>query len=302
MKTAAELAAEYWDKAENHRSDRYRSWLEHPTILRYANQRVTGDPELNGVTWFQRKYLPEAVNLGLSLGCGNGDLERAALKMGIAKRFHAGDISPDAIERARLAAANDGLGDCIEYSVTDLNTATLPKNTYDLVIGMQSVHHVFQLERLFQQVRDSMRPGALFYLDEYIGPIRFQTSDAMTKLINDIRAILPTRLKMDLLMQKGWIWETYTPSPIEHFEATDPSEAIRSSEIVPLLKLYFDIVEYRPYGGQLLHMLLTGITGNFEEGNESDQALLKLFALMEQTHEAHFSGPDFAVIVARPKA
>ena len=92
------------------------------------------------------------------------------------------------------------------------------------------------------------------------------------------------------------------PSPVEHFEATDPSEAIRSSEIVPQLAMYFDILEYRPYGGALLHMLLSGIAGNFDPNDPKDVALLEMLALLEETLET--SGviqPEFAVIVARPK-
>jgi SAM-dependent methyltransferase len=301
MNTSIERVAEYWGQAENHRTDQYRSWLEHPTIVRYVNRRISGDPDLNGVTWFQRKYLPEPVKLGLSLGCGLGDLERAAFKMGIAKAFHAGDISPGAIEQARLAAAKDGLSGHIEYSVTNLDTDTFPKSTYDVVFGMQCVHHVFQLEHLFKQIRESMLPGSFLYLDEYVGPARFQTNELTTKIINEIRASLPVRLKVDLIMQNDWIRETYAPTPIEHFEANDPSEAIRSAEILPLLKMYFDIVEFRPYGGTLLHMLLSGITGNFEEKNEGDEALLKVLCLMDETLESQIGGSDFAVIVARPK-
>ena len=59
-------------------------------------------------------------------------------------------------------------------------------------------------------------------------------------------------------------------SPEEVFQQNDPSEAIRSEEIVPTLLRYFDILEFRPYGGAIQHMLLSGITGNFDENNEAD--------------------------------
>jgi SAM-dependent methyltransferase len=299
MEDAAKRVADYW--ATNHKISKYRSWLEHPTVIRYVNRRITGDPELNGVTWFQRKYLPETVDVGLSLGCGFGAFERAAIEMKIAHRFHANDLSPGAIATATAEAANAGMSERIEYSVINMDADVLPCDAYDVVFGLASIHHVFNLEHLFKRVRASMKPGALFYLDEYIGPSRFQTPAAAITLINDIRAILPAKLRYDLFSQDGSLISTYSPSGVEHFELHDPSEAVRSSEIVSVLKMYFDIVEYRPYGGTLLHMLLTGITGNFDENNEDDDTLLKLLTLMDVHLEHQLGGPDHAVIVARPK-
>jgi hypothetical protein len=80
---------------------------------------------------------------------------------------------------------------------------------------------------------------------------------------------------------------------------SDPSEAVRSSDIVPLLSQYFRVLEFKGYGGSLLHDLLLDIAGNFSEENpESLDHLRRLFeaedALIESGRLAH----DFAVIVA----
>ena len=45
--------------------------------------------------------------------------------------------------------------------------------------------------------------------------------------------------------------------------AADPSEAVRSAEIVPLLSQYFDILEVRELGGALPHLGLADIAQNF---------------------------------------
>jgi hypothetical protein len=124
----------------------------------------------------------------------------------------------------------------------------------------------------------------------------------LTALINSIRGALPETLLRSLFANDGSLIGSYMPSPVEHFEAHDPSEAIRSAEIVPLLKMYFDILEYRPFGGALLHMLLSGITGNFEESDPKDRALLDILAIMEQSLEdAGAIESDFAIIVVRAK-
>ena len=85
-----------------------------------ANRRVTGDPDLVAAGWFKQKFFPEPVDLALSLGCGFGGFERVMIAFGLAKKVHAIDISPGAIERARAAAAADAIGDKIKYEIPDL--------------------------------------------------------------------------------------------------------------------------------------------------------------------------------------
>lgn len=297
MPTPAERVADYW--ATDHKADKPRSWLEHPVILRNVHRRITGS-QLNGIEWFQRSYLVQPVSLALSLGCGLGGFERDALRMNIAERFHANDISPGAIETAKQKAMEMGLSERIDYNVMDLNEGKLPAAKYDVVFGLSSIHHVFQLERLFKEIRQSMKPNALLYLDEYIGSSRFQTAPKVTALINAIRATFPERLLYDLFANDGSSRPSYVVSPVSHFEINDPSEAVRSSEIVATLRMYFDVVEFRPYGGGLLHMLLNGIAGNFDENDEKDVALLNLLTTFEEALEdAGSIGSEFAVIVAK---
>ena len=82
--------------------------------------------------------------------------------------------------------------------------------------------------------------------------------------------------------------------------SVDPSEAIRSSEIVPVLKEYFEIVEYRPLGGSILQFLLADIAGNFRDAQ--GQRLLEILFQLEDVLMACDDLPsDFAYIVAAPK-
>ena len=72
---------------------------------------------------------------------------------------------------------------------------------------------------------------------------------------------------------------------------------------MPILRYYFDIVDFRPYGGSIMHMLLSGTAGNFDPDAESDVALIRTIAILEETlEEAGILQADFAAIVARPQA
>ena len=57
--------------------------------------------------------------------------------------IHGVDVAEGAIEGARKAAEDEGL-DGLRTGRADLNTAKLPKETYDAV--HTALHHVFQLD------------------------------------------------------------------------------------------------------------------------------------------------------------
>jgi hypothetical protein len=83
--------------------------------------------------------------------------------------------------------------------------------------------------------------------------------------------------------------------------AVDPSESIRSAEIVPLLCRHFDIVEFKPMGGAILQFLLADIAGNFRE-EDGEKVLEMLFAVEDTLMAVGDLDSDFAYIVATPKA
>jgi hypothetical protein len=83
--------------------------------------------------------------------------------------------------------------------------------------------------------------------------------------------------------------------------AVDPTEAVRSADIVPLLRTHFDLVERVDYGGTLLNLVLEEITGNFA-GTPEDLAVLEpLFEAERDCLRRGVLPSDFAVLVARKK-
>ncbi|MBC7289149.1 MAG: class I SAM-dependent methyltransferase [Armatimonadetes bacterium] len=79
----------------------------------------------------------------------------------------------------------------------------------------------------------------------------------------------------------------------------DPTEAIRSADVVPLIEQKLRLIEYKPLGGTLLMPVLHDIAGNFEAGAPAaDQLLDMLFAIEDALMAAGEIGSDFAFIVA----
>ena len=297
MPSDAEKTSDFW--GVNRRGGR-TNWMEHPAVAAFAHRRITGDPKLGTYLYWIRKYFAQPAPLALSLGCGFGRFERDWVRVNAVSRFHALDISEAAITAARQEAAKVGFAERIEYRVADLNKLELPAARYDAIFAIMSAHHVYGLENYFKQCRQALKPGAFLFLDEYIGPSRIQCPPLIVNAINRIREILPEPYRRNAFHDGKSV--TYANETIENFEKTDPSEAIRSAEIVSTMKLHFDIVELKPYGGEIQHMLLQGLAGNFDENNPTDVAMLHLIGFLEEfLEECGGIQSDFAAIVARPK-
>jgi SAM-dependent methyltransferase len=219
--------------------------------------------------------------------------------MGLCEQYDAFDVSAGALEIAKDAAARAGLKN-VTYAQQDLNHAVFERGGYDVVFASMAVHHIENLENLFDQVRAALKPGGLFVFNEYIGPNRFQWSRRQLIAINLVLSVLPRRLRTRLTdgQIKPWVRRPTVDSVV----AVDPSEAVRSSAILPLAERYFQIVERIDYGGTILHMLLQDIVGNFRSENPRDvTALRAIFEIERQCLRWRILPSDFAIVVASRK-
>lgn len=229
-------ASRFWDReivAPTH-----TSWMEHPEVREYINSYTDHQWPMD---WF-RSLFGRTFRRGLSIGCGGGALERDIVRKDVCERVDAFDASLGSLRLASAEAAAAGLEGRIRYFAADFNRVALPRSTYDIVFVHQALHHVSRLERLFSQIIGTLRPGGLLYIDEYIGPSRDDWNDTIFRLYRERYGRIPRearKLEVALL-------------PIQ---PDDPSEAIRSSEIVPQLRKGFRVLHERGYGGNLLAVL-----------------------------------------------
>jgi hypothetical protein len=174
------------------------------------------------------------------------------------------DVAEGAIEGARKAAQNEGL-DGLTYEVADLNTAKLPKETYDAVYVHAALHHVFQLEHLLDQIKQTLKPGGLFVAYEYIGPSQMQFPRRHLELADIFLKVIPERYRK--FQRRGGIKKKALRASLDSMNTSDPSEGIRASEIVPLIASRFEIRHFRYVGGTLLLLVFNEIAGNFLESD-----------------------------------
>ena len=277
-----EQASHFWDREVV--AQEYQSWMTHPRVRQIINAAVAGSPQAWPLDWFATWLEGRTFQRGLSIGCGAGVLERDLIARNLCGEIDGFDGSARSIHIAKEEASNAGYADRIHYSIGNFNEPRLSRGTYDIVFAHQALHHVAKLEKLFRGVLRALRPDGLFYLDEYIGPSREQwnaTSFAHHRALFDL---IPERFRRVSVL----------PLPIE---VHDPSEAIRSDEILRELQAGFEILERRDYGGNLLGPIFPYVDWTSEGSDEVVDSLIT--AEQELLSAGH---PSFyAVIVARPK-
>src|SRR5947209_78902 len=271
----------FWDREVV--APQHISWLEEPVIHEYANALIGGGEAMWPMDWFERWLGGRRFQRALSIGCGSGALERDLVRRDLVRRVDAFDGSVASLRLAQAAAADVGIGERIRYFAADFNRPVLPRRTYDLVLFHQSAHHVAKLEKLFRAVLRSMTGNAVLYLDEYVGPSRFEWCDELIEPHRKVYRELPSALRT--------LDDLAYPIQID-----DPSEAFRSSEIEPQLAVGFKTIERRPYGGTLLSVVYPYLRRELIDRSTMEELLATERRLMDGGVPSYY-----AVLVLRPR-
>jgi SAM-dependent methyltransferase len=279
-------ALEFWESGtEEDGEDHY--WGVQPLVRRAINRRITGDPDLWPMDWFAARYGRPALDHGLSAGCGDGALERDILAKNICGTVDGIDFSPEALGRAELLAEEQGHSGRVRYRLANLDALALPAETYDIVFFHGSLHHVREVEKALATVERALKPGGLVFLDEYMGPSRSEWSDSLWRFSQAVFETLPDELKNrpNLMI----------PLPMD-----DPSESVRSSVIASVVRARFEVLEDRPYGGNLLWFIFPCLDMRRLREDRTG-ALTRMIALEEHLLENRWVESYFRIMVARKR-
>ncbi|MGR9076272.1 class I SAM-dependent methyltransferase [Rhizobium leguminosarum] len=237
-------AADYWDEhAGEHLSSKLH-WEVHQTIAVFqANlaDETWSSHEDTFAGAFLTKYGRKFRSMA-SVCCGTGILERwlDARYVGHRVKIDGYDISEGSLRIARELA---GPSSRVRYRQSDANKMDIGKGVYDVVFAHGALHHVENLEYCLEATDRALKRGGLFYVNDYVGPSRFQWTSIQTELANEFLAGIP-----DEHLARH---EIFKVDPTDLAEM-DPSEAVRAGEIEAAVRGQFDVIEVIPRGGTLL--------------------------------------------------
>ena len=289
-----------WGKFARTRNQKAQlSWTDSDYISKnYINMAISGKPDVNWLIDALNNFVKQEIDWALNLGCGGGDVELHIKKMQMCRNMDSLDISPEAVRVAIEKTNKEGLKG-LNFFTSDIKDFKSTENKYDVVFAAASLHHFGSLEEVFGKVRTYLKKDGLFIFSEYTGPSQFQWTDRQLEIMNDILKLLPENLRIDHIQNKT-IKNQVRRMSIQEMNQMDPSEAIRSAEIMPLVEKYFQIVKKVDYGGTLLFWLLHGVIPNFNLSDPKDKAIVDLIIFIEKKLIEYKVIPsDFAYVVAK---
>ena len=243
-------------KEYTHYSDKY--WNDLEIVVKYKNKLATGNENVSWIgdilTRF-KEYVP--FDDVLIVGCGNGWLERQLYDLGIGKHFDAFDMSEKYINEAKELKQSR----TIDYFLDDINfMSKIEDEKYDAVFNFAVLHHAEEVDNALKKLAKCLKTNGLMFNEEYVGPARNQYSDQHLKHMLEVMSDLPEKFRTKV---------KFLRPPLENFRV-EPSEAIHSDLILPLIPKYFDVVYQRNLNGGIAYQLLHNNIQEFEDDSNTE--------------------------------
>ena len=251
-------------------------WLNNK-LVEEATYRLMTDTPRHWLGWLLNDYFADRTfDRSLSVCCGDGAHEIQLYTSGKVRFVSGVDISEGALKQAAARFAAAGVSpECYRFEVRDVNALQL-EDRYDLILSTGALHHTTNLEGLLSTVGRALTTNGYFVVVEFIGPNRFQWSDRQIEIANQVLSAL------DPAYLRNGASTRFERPTIEGMLACDPSEAVRSADVYPLVKKHFDVRYERFYNGTLLHQLHPLLrTELANQGTRDFDSIVKLILLLE---------------------
>jgi len=296
MDEQTKRAAEYWS-APPSRPTRTR-WWESRTIVQHINRVICGYPvegtDGGDIQLIRQMSVGTPLAVGVSIGCGNAYHELKMLESGVVDRFVLYEIAETRIVQAKEHAARLGLSERIEFRSTD--AFSVKEEVFDLVYWKDALHHMSDAHQAVRWSSGVLKPGGLFFMNEFVGPTRMQYTARQLELAERARACLPTHfLRNPFAPDQDLPLRRVRPQWKQMIEI-DPSECADSENILPAVRSIFPAALIRPTGGVVYALALSDVLHNIDE--IEDAAVLRTLLLTDDLC-VELGETLYAVAVAR---
>ncbi len=264
LRTSAHATeVDHWKAIEQRAKNGERMfWLNHPRVNHHYHRKSM----FNGLYWqgYVKRHLGGPAMRALELGCGDGRALGRLVDQGVI----ASGVGLDLDESRFLVDRQDGR---IGFIAADVNTIDLEPESYDLIFALQAFHHFEAVEPIMQQVHRALKPNGVFVLDEFVGPARFQWTDAQLAWVGHLLDLMPPELRRH---PNGTVKRREGRSTPEEVMRVCPSEAIRPTDIPTVFEQVFRPVAMLNLGGTIQHLLYSGIIQNFPDNDPATDAIV----------------------------
>ena len=217
--------------------------------------------------------IPASTYRFISVGAGNCDAEVRIAQNLCALGYEnfvieCFDLNEKMLQRGLLLAQINGCSSQILPVKGDFNHWN-PRKTYHAVIANQSLHHVLNLEKLFDSIYSSIAStsGALI-ISDMIGRNGHQRWPEALSIVEEIWKTLPERYKFNHQLKR------VENSFVNWDCSTDGFEGIRAQDILPLLVQRFHFELFVPFANIISPFIDRSFGHNFNVNDETDRLLI----------------------------
>ncbi len=216
----------------------------------------------------------------VSLGAGNGDYE-LALAARLAERGAANlelvllELNQAMLERAVELAEELGLSDRVRVEQTDLNSWTASETT-DVFLAVHSLHHVLELEHLYDQIAGAIDPQGVLLVNDMIGRNGHLRWPEAGEIVRRIWSTLPERYRYNHYVGEVDAYCADYDCSVEGFEG------IRAQDVLPLLLERFHPEVFLAFGNVTDLFVDRGYGHNFDPGDPEDTFVIDAIATLDE--------------------
>lgn len=209
----------------------------------------------------------------ISIGAGNCDTE-LRIAQGLIALGHENfvieclDLNPTMLARGRDLAKEHGMERHILPLEGDFNQWRAAK-PYHAVMANQSLHHVMQLEHLFDAILDAIKPlNGVLMTSDMIGRNGHQRWPEALSLLGEFWDELPPKYKYNRQLKRQ------DDQFVNWDCATDGFEGIRAQDIMRLLSERFHFDLFVPFANLITPFIDRGFGHNFDIDSEFDRSFI----------------------------
>ncbi len=256
---------------------------------------------------FFAQYLLESANkcsedpaLFISIGSGNCDTEVRVAQL-IRNAGHSNfvieclDMNPHMLQRGREMAVREGVAENVAFVEGDFN-AWRPSKSYTGVMANQSLHHVMNLEGLFDEIKHALNPRGYFLASDMIGRNGHQRWPEALSAVHEFWQELPEAYRNNRQLNRNEkLYENWDCS-------REGFEGIRAQDILPLLLDRFDFHVFVGFSNVVDVFVDRAFGHNFHADEDWDRAFIdRLHAFDERGFQLGALTPTHMLAVMSPE-
>ena len=213
------------------------------------------------------------------------------LRDGIVQHFDLYELADTRIAAGREMAKKQQLAYEAHFIQGDAFQLANEPEQYDLVHWNNALHHMLNVEAAIEWSWKILKPGGLFYMDDFVGPTRFQWTRQMRLAATAVRQSLSDRLLVNPRKPTTMLTRVVKKVDPEKLRQADPSEAADSGRILECVKRRFATADIILTGGVIYHLALSDLLANFTEDEDLPllQRLLEVDDMCAAMGETHYA-------------